>query len=161
MIDTTLIANLMGSAAAGIIARIFTHPLDTAKARLQAVGSSHLNYRGPIDVLVRTGQTEGIRGLYRGFGAVIVGGTPGTVMYLCSYEMAKEALGKAVHGQGQPQHDQESLRQAGFDFVVHFSSGMIAEAVACIIYVPVDVIKVGFGKEGVQFFFAKLRSRTC
>lgn len=181
MTDTMLAANFMGSAAAGIIARVFTHrtslrtrkiasafslistlyafafsrtsrwkltialptALDTAKARLQAVGSSHLHYRGPIDVLVRTARTEGIRGFYRGFGAVIVGGTPGTVMYLCSYEIAKEALGKAVQDQGQLQHarSQESLRQAGSDFVVHFSSGIVAEAVACIVYVPVDVIK--------------------
>lgn len=131
--DPTLAANFMGSAAAGVIARICTHPLDTAKARLQAVGSGASAYRGPWDVLVRTAQTEGLQGLYRGFGAVIVGGTPGTVLYLCSYEIAKEKLAQAI----QRTND----RGTASDFAVHFASGMIAEAVACIIYVPVDVVK--------------------
>lgn len=107
------------------------HYTDTAKARLQAI-SSH-NYTGPVDVLLRTVKSEGLQGLYRGFGVVIVGGTPGTVMYLCSYEIAKEKLGTHLF------HDQP--RNAASDFLVYFSSGMIAEAIACIVYVPVDVIK--------------------
>lgn len=134
--DNTMTANFLGSSAAGIIARIFTHPLDTAKARLQAIGTH--GYRGPVDVLLRTAKTEGWKGLYRGFGAVIVGGTPGTVLYLCSYEIAKEKLGLAVHGHNHNNHESKSTVS---DFLVHFSSGMIAEAVACIVYVPVDVIK--------------------
>jgi hypothetical protein len=90
------------------------------------VGSS-IFYRGPLDVLVRTTRTEGVRGLYRGFGAVIVGGTPGTVLYLGTYEAAKSRLSSRDVNNG--------------DFVVHFCSGMIAETIACIVYVPVDVIK--------------------
>lgn len=132
--DTTLAANLLGSAAAGIIARTLTHPLDTAKARMQALGT---NYRGPIDVLWRTANTEGLRGLYRGFGAVIVGGTPGTMLYLCTYDIAKGRLSRAI----QSSNDGELRHSLGSDFAVHFSSGMIAEAVACVVYVPVDVIK--------------------
>ena len=49
-----------------------THPLDTVKARLQAHSSAA--YRGPIDALMQTYRREGIRSLYGGFGAVIVGG---------------------------------------------------------------------------------------
>jgi hypothetical protein len=79
-------------------------------------------------VLVRTAKTEGISGLYRGFGAVIVGGTPGTVLYLCTYEICKTWL-LSISSNGES------------NVVVHFSAGMIAETVACIVYVPVDVIK--------------------
>lgn len=123
----SLLPNVLGSAAAGILSRICTHPLDTSKARLQAPRSPDTPpYRGPFDVLRRTARTEGIRGLYRGFGAVIVGGTPGTVLYLCTYEIAKARL---------------SPNGGDSDFAAHFWSGMIAETVACIIYVPVDVIK--------------------
>lgn len=136
IMDSALMANFLGSAAAGIIARSVTHPLDTAKARLQAV-SAH-NYTGPLDVLLRTARTEGIKGLYRGFGAVIIGGTPGTVIYLCSYEIAKKQLGEALHGS---QEEKNVPRSAVSDFLVYFSSGIIAEAVACIVYVPVDVVK--------------------
>jgi hypothetical protein len=135
--NISLIANALGSAAAGIIGRIFTHPLDTAKARLQAPGEIFANrYQGPIDVLVQTSRNEGIRGLYRGFGAVIVGGTPGTVVYLCSYDIAKTRLPQLASND----NSYNDTRQDG-NFVVHFCSGMIAETVACLIYVPVDVIK--------------------
>jgi hypothetical protein len=133
-----LMINASSSAAAGILGRIFTHPLDTAKARLQAPvvssGASHAAvYRGPVDALVRTAKSEGIRGLYRGFGAVIVGGTPGTVVYLCSYDLAKQQLLSLRSERGAANADD--------DFVVHFFSGMIAETIACIVYVPVDVVK--------------------
>jgi hypothetical protein len=134
------------------MARLVTHPLDTAKARLQApppptsssVGAgttaaatavSKTHYRGPLDVLQRTVRTEGIRGLYRGLGTVLVGGTPGTVVYLCSYEMAKDALSEVSASSSSKNNNNNN------NVAVHFASGMLAEAIACIIYVPVDVIK--------------------
>ena len=69
--SSSLLHDVLGSATAGIISRTVTHPLDTVKARLQAPSSS---FRGPIDALVQTYRHEGIRSLYGGFGAVIVGG---------------------------------------------------------------------------------------
>lgn len=137
------VSNTLGSALAGIVSRIFTHPIDTAKSRLQAQYSPSSSsskyampsYRGTFDALSKTFHAEGIHGLYRGFGAILVGGTPGTVAYLCTYEIAKGCLGD-LRG------NHEDNNEAGSsNFVVHFSAGMIAETVACIIYVPVDVIK--------------------
>jgi Mitochondrial carrier protein len=124
--QTDLLANALGSACAGIVSRVFTHPIDTAKSRLQARNSS-VAYTGTADVLTKTFRSEGIAGLYRGFGAILVGGTPGTITYLCTYDIAKNQLQNASNGQA--------------DFLVHFGAGMIAETIACIIYVPVDVIK--------------------
>jgi hypothetical protein len=141
--DSSLIPNILGSATAGVISRLLTHPLDTAKSRLQAIyidapstaTNSNLNktgsakaspffraatstnpYRGPLDVLVQTFRTEGISGLYRGFGAVIVGGTPGTVMYLCGYEVAKNKLAEQWESRTHL-----PLEQSGGDFFVHFA----------------------------------------
>lgn len=62
---------------------------------------------------------EGVRGLYRGFGAVIVGGTPGTCLYLTTYEAAKGALADRNGGGGTD----------GGNFVAHFMAGMMAEVV--------------------------------
>ena len=70
--SSSFLHDVLGSATAGIISRIMTHPLDTVKARLQAHSSAA--YRGPIDALIQTYRHEGIRSLYGGFGAVIVGG---------------------------------------------------------------------------------------
>lgn len=136
--EPDLLQSMLGSATAGIISRIFTHPLDTAKARLQAQQIKSIKtqsvqtYHGPIDVLRKTARAEGMRGLYRGFGAIFVGGTPGTVIYLSGYEQAKKRL--SSRNENQPQ-------SRGMDFLVHFASGMLAETLACVIYVPVDVVK--------------------
>jgi hypothetical protein len=120
--DASMLSNVLGSAAASIVARACTHPLDTIKARLQASNTC----KGPMDAFVKTVKSEGISGLFRGFGAVIMGGTPGTMLYLCSYEVWKANL---------------STISKEHDFIVHFSSGMLAETIACVVYVPVDVVK--------------------
>lgn len=140
--DADLLHSALGSATAGIISRICTHPLDTAKARLQSQSTGEAakvaQYKGPIDVLQKTARIEGIRGLYRGFGAIVVGGTPGTMVYLCGYEMFKKKLSRP------PPTDHQSRGSSSFhvpEFFVHFASGMLAETIACIVYVPVDVVK--------------------
>jgi len=143
-----MLHDALGSATAGVISRLCTHPLDTAKARLQAPASNIPHqlspYRGTFDVLKRTVQHEGIRGLYRGFGAILVGGTPGTMIYLCSYEKIKNTLSYKMgisKDQSISGGENGSSNRAGKQFLVYLSSGMLAETIACVIYVPVDVIK--------------------
>jgi hypothetical protein len=128
MTEGNFAVNAMCSASAGIISRILTHPLDTAKARLQVPDTK---YKGTIDVLRRTVQYEGVTTLYRGFSAIIVGGTPGTMAYLCSYDFIKNKF--------LERNSSHNLKSP--EFVIHLTSGMLAEAIACVIYVPVDVIK--------------------
>ena len=132
MSESPVFTNALASAAAGCVGRVCTHPLDVAKARIQYQDPGVVipPYKSALDVLRRTSRTEGIRGLYRGFGAVMVGGVPATVVYLCSYDLAKEKLSKAT-----------GSTDKGGNFVVHFSAGMIAESISCIVFVPVDVIK--------------------
>ena len=90
-----------------------------------------------MDALFQTFRAEGVRGLYRGFGAILVGGTPGTMLYLCSYDLLKIRLTSLwEQGTGKP-----LVHGSGGEFAVHFSCGMLAEAFACIVYVPVDVVK--------------------
>jgi Mitochondrial carrier protein len=136
----TLASNALGSATAGVVARIVTHPLDTAKARLQNHGGPHRQYGGAFDVLRSTLRHEGVRGLYRGFGPVIVGGTPGTVVYLCSYEYFKAHLLDVATKDARTNAGNAGEEPAA-TFLVHFVSGLLAETVACLVYVPVDVIK--------------------
>jgi len=104
--------------------------VDTLKARLQVAGSRAKFGRTAVDVLRRTLETEGVRGLYRGFGAVAVVGTPAGCLYLTTYDvLAEHAAPLARDGLVVPEP------------VVHFACGVVAEAVACLLYVPVDVVK--------------------
>jgi len=60
--------------AAGIVSKVFEHPFDLTKVRLQAqVLDATARFRGPLDCLARTFTDEGVRGLYRGLPAPIVG----------------------------------------------------------------------------------------
>lgn len=93
-------------------------------------------------MLVRTVQTEGVSALYRGFGAILVGGTPGTMVYLCGYDWFKSGLESARSDAGGG----GGGGGGGFgrtipESAVPFCAGMLAETLACVIYVPVDVVK--------------------
>jgi len=146
---TGIVSNVLGSATAGIIGRIVTHPLDTAKARLQSLSGTH--YAGPLDVLVKTFRSEGVFGLYRGFPTVIAGGTPGTIIYLCGYDIFKEHLSSAL----SPSNAVHNNKGEEESFAVYFTAGLLAETVACLIYVPVDVIKerlqIQYRTDAVQY----------
>ena len=69
-----LYPTVLGSATAGLVARLICHPIDTVKSRLQAGQSAFRSL-------------EGIGALYRGLGAVVVGGVPGVCIYMTSYEV--------------------------------------------------------------------------
>ncbi|CAN0310423.1 unnamed protein product, partial [Scytosiphon promiscuus] len=69
---------------------------------------------------------EGVSGLYRGVGAVVVGGVPGTCIYLTTYEATKgyladrEAAAGGSGGVASP---------GGVGALAHLTAGMIAEIV--------------------------------
>ena len=109
---------VLGSATAGLVARFVCHPIDTIKSRLQA-GQA---------VGIRSLDLREFRALYRGLGAVLVGGVPGVCIYMTSYEMSKSIL-------SQQRYFIDS------SFLTYFTAGMIAESMCCTIFVPVDVIK--------------------
>eukprot|EP00931_Biecheleriopsis_adriatica_P008555 TRINITY_DN109711_c0_g1_i1.p1 TRINITY_DN109711_c0_g1~~TRINITY_DN109711_c0_g1_i1.p1 ORF type:complete len:329 (+),score=52.99 TRINITY_DN109711_c0_g1_i1:26-988(+) len=122
--EPRFVHTMCGSALSGLISRIVCHPLDTIKSRLQSASGGH--YTGIRHCFRSTFAEEGARGLYRGFGIVAWLGTPATCAYLSSYEVFKDKL----------------TPEAGdMAFMGHFSAGMGAEAVACLLFVPVDVIK--------------------
>jgi hypothetical protein len=71
---------------------------------------------------------EGLGGVYRGLGTVLTIGTPAFILYIVTYELAKRVLVAApVFG--------------GLEPLAVFLAGIVAEAVACLLYIPVDVIK--------------------
>jgi mitochondrial ornithine carrier protein len=52
--------------AAGMVSKVFEHPFDLTKVRLQAqVLDVTARFSGPVDCLTKTWRNEGISGLYR------------------------------------------------------------------------------------------------
>ncbi len=85
--NSSQFADIIAGAAAGVASRAVCHPIDTLKARFQA--TSFRNHATAWSVLQLTWREEGVRGLYRGIGAAAVGGVPGTVAYLLTYEVSR------------------------------------------------------------------------
>jgi mitochondrial ornithine carrier protein len=51
---------------AGMVSKVFEHPFDLCKVRLQSqVLDDTARFTGPLDCLATTWKKEGIRGLYR------------------------------------------------------------------------------------------------
>ena len=51
---------------AGIVSKVFEHPFDLTKVRLQSqVLDKQARFSGPLDCLSQTWRKEGLRGLYR------------------------------------------------------------------------------------------------
>jgi hypothetical protein len=106
-------STLIASALAGSLTRLFTHPLDTLKARLMASTSSNLK-----DCVITTFKGEGIRGFYRGFLFTAISSVPASCLYFSSQEWSREHW---------------------FPSALH--SGFFAEVLSCAVYVPIDVVK--------------------
>lgn len=131
----SFVCSLLGSATAGLISRTICHPMDTIKAKLQSAEGFIL--KGFTDTIVKTIREEGVGGLYRGLGAVVVGGVPGVCVYLTTYDACKDRLIQVKTIEKYP-------------FITYFTSGIIAEAVCCILFVPVDVVKERLQTQSLQ-----------
>ena len=81
-----------------------------------------------MSVVRDTLKAEGIRGLYKGFGVHVCGSIPAAGLYFGSYELFKTQTLELDYMKKHPN-------------IAYLSGGMFAEIVACLIFVPVDVIK--------------------
>ncbi|KAF8067819.1 mitochondrial carrier domain-containing protein [Lyophyllum atratum] len=87
---------------AGMVSEIFEYPFDLAKVRLQAqilsqtTSSNTPHFNGPIDCLKRTWQEEGLRGLYRGIPAPIVGSMAETAALFVAYSGFQDIIRAAT-----------------------------------------------------------------
>jgi hypothetical protein len=125
--DKTVLISMISGLFAGSFAKLFTHPIDTIKAKLQ-VNTSINNIPTIREITSLTLKNEGIKGLYKGIPISVLGSMPACLLYFGSYEFAKKHLLLS-----------QSFSQS--EFLKYFISGMFAETVSCLIFVPVDVIK--------------------
>ncbi|KAK7023970.1 mitochondrial carrier domain-containing protein [Favolaschia claudopus] len=118
--------------AAGIASKIFEHPFDLTKVRLQSqVLDAEARFSGPIDCLTKTWRNEGIRGLYRGLPAPIVGAMAENASLFLSYRELQELL-KRVNRQSidEPSSmSQVALSAAG------------AGAITSLVLTPIELVK--------------------
>lgn len=78
---------------AGMVSKVFEHPFDLTKVRLQSqVLDKTARFSGPLDCLKQTWSKEGIRGLYRGLPAPIVGAMTENASLFWGYTELQHAI---------------------------------------------------------------------
>lgn len=87
--------------------------------------SANVTFGGVARELVRA---DGLNGLYRGFGVSVCMQAPAMATFLTSYDWTKSQISKLT-----PLSDTSPL--------VHLASGLIAETVSAVFWVPMEVIK--------------------
>jgi hypothetical protein len=124
-----LYSTMIAGVLSGSLSRIPLHPIDTIKTRLQA--STSLVPTALAAEALSIIRNEGIRALYRGFSIAIVAGAPASCTYFTTYEITKSAMISRIN------------KSSVFtESIIHLSAGFVAEAASCILWVPIDVVKV-------------------
>lgn len=80
---------LVSGGVAGMVEHLSMFPVDTIKTKMQAPGSTYLNFKHCFKSTVKKG---GIRALYRGVPAGVCGAFPSHAAYFTVYEKAKQIL---------------------------------------------------------------------
>lgn len=139
-------ATMASAAVAGLLSRAVTHPLDTAKALIQVRTQGQQNsttFFGrskTLQTLASVWKADGVRGLYRGFAITSALAVPATCLYFSSYELSKSHLLTHFQDKKDPQ---TSAKELSFKaaLLLDLVCGFTAEAISCILYVPMDVCK--------------------
>ncbi|KAI0134400.1 mitochondrial carrier domain-containing protein [Xylariales sp. AK1849] len=129
--------NALSGAVGGFTSGVVTCPLDVIKTKLQAQGGflpinkgRHVGHHKVYEGLMGTARViwkeEGIRGMYRGLGPIILGYLPTWAVWFTVYNKSKEFL--AEH-------------QVQNTVVINFWSSIVAGASSTIVTNPIWVIK--------------------
>ncbi|KIN97714.1 hypothetical protein M404DRAFT_159749 [Pisolithus tinctorius Marx 270] len=123
---------------AGMVSKVFEHPFDLIKVRLQSqVLDPTARFNGPIDCLVRTWHNEGVRGLYRGLPAPVVGAMAENATLFLSYNELQNLLRRL---NPHPLSRDPTLLQLAL-------SGAGAGAITSFVLTPIELVK--FATSGV------------
>jgi len=149
----------------GICTVVVGHPFDTLKVRLQTMplpkpGESPL-YTGMMDCIRKTLANEGVKGLYKGMGAPLVGVAPIFAISFMGFKVGKQILGPAD--------------QSKFTYMDYFAAGAFSgifttsimapgERIKCLLQIqadakvkkydgPVDVVKQLYKEGGMRSIY--------
>ncbi|MQL73757.1 hypothetical protein Taro_006127 [Colocasia esculenta] len=132
----------MANGVAGMVSNLLSCayfvPLDVICQRLMIQGLPGMTtYNGPFDVVRKVLKTEGIRGLYRGFGITILTQSPANALWWGAYGAAQHVIWRSL-GYG---HDPEK-KPSNWELVtVQATAGTIAGACSSLITTPIDTVK--------------------
>ncbi|XP_059449047.1 uncharacterized protein LOC132180293 [Corylus avellana] len=133
----------IANGVAGMIASVFSQavfvPIDVISQKLMVQGySGHTKYNGGLDVTRKILKSDGIRGLYRGFGLSVMTYSPSSAVWWASYGSSQRFIWSLLgHGTDQ----EEAAPSQSKIVLVQAAGGIIAGAIASCTTTPLDTIK--------------------
>ena len=120
-------------AGAGIFTGITValYPVSLVKTRLQ-VASKDIVEKNAFSIIRGILKTDGIPGLYRGFGTVIIGAIPTRIVFLTALETTKVAAFRMT----EPLKMSETSHAA----IANGIAGMMGSLCTQTVFVPIDVV---------------------
>uniref|UniRef100_A0A7C9DLC0 Mitochondrial carrier protein n=1 Tax=Opuntia streptacantha TaxID=393608 RepID=A0A7C9DLC0_OPUST len=135
------IAGMMGS----LCSQAVFVPVDVVSQKLMVQGySGYATYNGGLDVVRKVVKSEGIRGLYRGFGLSVMTYSPSSAVWWASYGSSQRLFWRVL-GYGPGCQQAPSL---GEIVCVQAAGGIVAGATAACITTPLDTIKTRLQVQG-------------
>ncbi|KAL2837927.1 putative mitochondrial carrier protein [Aspergillus pseudoustus] len=128
-------ANLATGAAARVAAGFVMMPVTVLKVRYESDYYAYRSLYGAGRDIVRT---EGIRGLFSGFGATAARDAPYAGLYVLIYEQLKRRLSSAMALQSS---DSDQRLKSSSSSSINFVSGALAAGLATAITNPFDAVK--------------------
>ncbi|KAK3146040.1 hypothetical protein QOZ80_3BG0260730 [Eleusine coracana subsp. coracana] len=132
------IANGLAGLSASTCSQAVFVPIDVVSQKLMVGGySGHAKYKGGIDVARSIIKSEGVRGLYRGFGLSVMTYAPSSAVWWASYGSSQRIIWSALGHLNDEGNAPSQLKIAG----VQATGGIIAGAVTSFVTTPIDTIK--------------------
>ncbi|KAL0377614.1 UNVERIFIED_CONTAM: Solute carrier family 25 member 44 [Sesamum radiatum] len=133
------IANGVAGMMASLCSQAVFVPIDVVSQRLMVQGySGHATYNGGLDVVRKVIKSDGIRGLYRGFGLSVMTYSPSSAVWWASYGSSQRVIWRLLdHGTGSD----GKAPSEGKIVLVQAAGGIFAAATASCITTPLDTIK--------------------
>ncbi|KAL5153123.1 Solute carrier family 25 member 44 [Glycine soja] len=140
------IANGIAGMASSFLSQTLFVPIDVVSQKLMVQGlSGHAQYSGGLDVARKVLRSDGIRGLYRGFGLSVMTYVPSNVVWWASYGSSQRYLWRFL-GDNSEEYT-PSLPKIIF---AQATGGIIAGATASCITNPLDTIKTRLQVLGLE-----------
>ncbi|KAJ2917897.1 hypothetical protein MD484_g2521, partial [Candolleomyces efflorescens] len=125
---------------AGMISKVFEHPFDLTKVRLQSqVLEGTVRFNGPIDCLTKTFRNEGFLGLYRGLPAPVFGAMAENASLFLAYEQFKSLIRKTILSPSSSSGSSSSDEPLPLRYNALAAGG--AGAVTSFILTPIELVK--------------------
>ncbi|KAK1314484.1 hypothetical protein QJS10_CPA06g02465 [Acorus calamus] len=134
------VANAAAGLSAAVAAQLVWTPIDVISQRLMVPDDR--GYRGGVDAFRKIVKSDGLRGLYRGFGMSILTYAPSNAVWWASYSVSQRLIWGGIGCHFCKEGSDGVLRpDSKAVVVVQGASAALAGGMAALITMPLDTIK--------------------